>query len=138
MFDSTLPIAEDQDLWIRLARLGPIGFVQEVLARVHDTPGSVTKRLTTKGVTCAMELIERHVETAHADLSAAEIRGIYAERCASLGRNAYEAGDTLLGLRLLLRAIGFGAPTLSTTAYLLSASLGRQLTKRRAIAKLSN
>lgn len=131
LFDPALPIAEDQDLWIRLARLGQIGYVEEVMARVHDTPGSLAKRLAHEGVVRALEVVDRHVKAAAGELTAAEIREIYAERSASLGRNAYEAGETMLGMRLLLRSIHLGRPTLPVLAYLLSASpLGRMATHR--------
>lgn len=126
LFNPALPTAEDQDLWIRLARLGQIGYVEDVLARVHDTPGSLTKRRAPEGVVHALEMIDRHVKAAAGELTAAEIREIYAERSTSLGRNAYEAGETMLGMRLLLRSIRLGRPALPVLAYLLSASpLGR-------------
>src|SRR5262249_12555749 len=35
-FNPTLKIAEDQDLWIRLALLGPVHHVDSVLVEVHD------------------------------------------------------------------------------------------------------
>ncbi len=126
LFDPALPIAEDQDLWIRLARLGRIGYVEEVMTRVHDTPGSLSKRRANEGVVYALEMIDRHIKAAAGELTAAEIREIYAERSASLGRNAYEAGETILGMRLLLDSIRLGRPALPVLAYLLSASpLGR-------------
>jgi hypothetical protein len=130
LFDSSLPIAEDQDLWIKLARLGPIGYIQEVLACVHDTPGSLTKARTGEGVKCAMAVIDRHVKAAGESLTAAEIREIYAERFASLGRNAFEARETMLGLRLLLRSIRFGRPLLPIPAYIVATSPFGRLVKR--------
>ena len=44
-FDTSLAIAEDQDMWIRLAMMGPVDFVPEFLTTVHDTAGSLTKVL---------------------------------------------------------------------------------------------
>ncbi len=131
LFDSTLTIAEDQDLWIRLARIGPIGHVPEVLARVHDMPGSLTKRRKPhEGVTRTLEMIARHVTAASSELSPTEIREIYAERLFCLGRNAYETGATMLGIRLLLRSTDFGRPVVPMLRYLLAASSFGRLVKR--------
>jgi glycosyltransferase involved in cell wall biosynthesis len=125
-FDPALPIAEDQDLWIRLARLGQIGFHRGVLARVHDTPESVTKRRAREGAIFTLRVIARHIEVARAELSSAEIREIYVERYASLGRNAYESGAIMLGVRLLLHSIRLGHPVMPVCRYLITTSgIGR-------------
>lgn len=121
-FDAKLPIAEDQDLWIRLARLGQIGYVEEVMARVHDTPGSLTKRFAHEGVVHTLEVVDRHIKAAAGELTTAEIREVYAERSASLGRNAYAAGQTMQGVRLLLRSVRLGRPALPVLTYLIAAS----------------
>ncbi|HEX4891532.1 MAG TPA: glycosyltransferase, partial [Alphaproteobacteria bacterium] len=41
-FDSNLRVAEDQDLWIRLARLGEVAFVNEPLVLKHFVPASLS------------------------------------------------------------------------------------------------
>src|SRR5437016_1350182 len=40
LFDTTIAIAADQDMWIRLAATGEVEFVDEFLTVAHDTPGS--------------------------------------------------------------------------------------------------
>jgi hypothetical protein len=122
LFDPDLPIAEDQDLWIRLARLGPIGYVENVLARVYDTPCSLMKRHGRQGVIHAWSVVQRHLHAAAADLTDTEVRRISAVRSAGLGRNAYEAGAIWLALRFLVRSVRLGHPVLPMVTYLLASS----------------
>ena len=42
-FDIDLPVAEDQNMWIRLSMTGEVEFVPEYLTLVHDAPRSLTK-----------------------------------------------------------------------------------------------
>jgi hypothetical protein len=43
-FDTSLPVADDQDMWIRLALLGAVGCRTEALTVYHRTLGSLTHR----------------------------------------------------------------------------------------------
>jgi glycosyltransferase involved in cell wall biosynthesis len=45
LFDPTLTGAEDRDLWLRLARVGPFGLIDEVLVLVRNHPGNTMKTI---------------------------------------------------------------------------------------------
>lgn len=107
-FDESLPVAEDQDLWIRLAMQGSLGYLDEPLVRVHATPGSLSGVGDPTGVTQqfahTLPMILRHLAARRADLTSSERRRILGERFARLGRAAYGNGMHGRGARLLLRA----------------------------------
>ena len=109
LFDPRLPVAEDQDLWIKLARLGEVGFLDEVLVRVHDIEGSLTKRYGVRAIEHVLNMVHGHLASATAgELSAQERREILRRRFASLGRTACELGAPGRGAGLLLRAAALG------------------------------
>ena len=43
-FDPALTVAEDQDMWIRLALAGPVRYLPQVLLRVHGQPHGLGRR----------------------------------------------------------------------------------------------
>src|SRR5262249_38726049 len=86
MFDPDACPAEDQDLWIKLARRGKVGFVPEVLVRYYDTAGSEAKRRPAVGRITTLKVIERHIAEAGDLLSDRERRQIRACRYERLGR----------------------------------------------------
>jgi glycosyltransferase involved in cell wall biosynthesis len=121
-FDPSLPAGEDQDLWIRLARCGEVGFVNEILVRYHDMPQSLTKQYRAETASLTLAVVERHIASAGEALSPAERRQIRGHRYARLGRSAYAEGDVRGGARLVLRAAALGHQPLRNLAYLALAS----------------
>src|SRR6185437_13106675 len=101
----SLPVAEDQDMWIRLALIGDVEFVPESLTIVHDVPRSLTKVYARKVDKYVLPMIQRHIRDQRQHLSAAEIREIKGARFSSVGRNLYASGSYLRGGWLLLKAI---------------------------------
>ncbi|MGZ8940868.1 MAG: glycosyltransferase, partial [Limisphaerales bacterium] len=93
-FNKKLPIAEDQDLWIRLALRGDVGHIPETLVHVHDTATSLSKvegRNTRKYV---LPMVFEHLNINRDHLTGREIRGIHGHRYTSVGRNCYQNGHT--------------------------------------------
>jgi glycosyltransferase involved in cell wall biosynthesis len=121
-FDEKLLIAEDQDMWIRLALAGAVGHVNEVLVVRHDTAGSLMKRYAAREAEFIVPMIARHVRAQAHRLSAAERRHILGTRHAAVGRNLYRSGACLAGLRLLAKASLFGCDPLGNAWYVLTAS----------------
>jgi glycosyltransferase involved in cell wall biosynthesis len=121
-FDPGLRVSEDQDLWIRLALRGPLGYVDASLVRVHDTPDSLSSGGFRALVSVTMPMIERHLAATEGDLSAAERRAILRERWARIGRQAYSEGAYLAGLRLLLGAMARGDRPLGNLLFLVIAA----------------
>jgi glycosyltransferase involved in cell wall biosynthesis len=122
LFDTTVRITADQDMWIRLALAGEVEFIDEYLTIAHDTPGSLTKVYRKDEDKYSLRVIQRHITAQREHLSVKEIRYILSERYTSLGRNIYRAGRILRGGRLLLKAIALGGHQAENLWYLVTAS----------------
>jgi glycosyltransferase involved in cell wall biosynthesis len=129
-FDSSLVIAGDQDMWIRLALIGEIEIVEEYLTVVHDTPGSLTKVHARRASDYVLPMIDRHVETVKSFLTPAELRRILGERYTFLGRDLYASGNSLRGAHVLLRAIAAGSRVGENAWYLVAASPLARMVRR--------
>ncbi len=130
-FDPELRVSEDQDLFIRLAMRGPLGYVDAPLVRVHDTPGSLSSGggfRELAGIT--MPMIERHLAAKAGELDAAQRRAIRRERWARIGRRAYSEGAYLIGLRLVIGAMARGHRPLDNLLFLVSAAPPMRTIKR--------
>ena len=103
-FDEKLPVAEDQDMWIRLAAVGDVGAVLEPLVHVHDTPNSLTKTHALRIADWVMLVVERNLERLRSRLSHEDVNHILSERYRTLGRNLYGLGAYGSGIRWLWRA----------------------------------
>lgn len=122
IFDTTIPIAADQDMWIRLAMIGDVEFVGEYLTIAHDTPGSLTKVYLGRAYRSEMTVVRRHIAARKDDLSMQEIRHVLRERYTSIGRNLYLHGHLLEGAALLGRAAIFGGHPVENLWYLVTAA----------------
>ena len=129
-FDASLPIAEDQDFWIRLALAGSVAHLPQELVRVHDRPGSLSKRESRNTAAITLPIILRHLAQNRDRLSAQERREIRGIRYAALGRNAYLGGSAGEGAVLLSKAILLGHQPLQNLAYLIFSSPPARLAKR--------
>jgi glycosyltransferase involved in cell wall biosynthesis len=85
-FDPRFRICEDQDMWIRLALRGAVGYVDEFLVYVHDRPDSLSRRDVGISPRIAIEIVERHIREQQLKLTASEVRRIRGERLEWLGR----------------------------------------------------
>jgi glycosyltransferase involved in cell wall biosynthesis len=131
-FDVGLAIGADQDMWIRLALLGEVIFLPEVLTVVHDTAGSLTKVHADKADRYMLPMIRRHIEQQRSRLARSEVRAILAERYTTVGRNLYVSGALLRGVNLLLCATLLGHAVPENLWYLLTASPPARCLKRQA------
>jgi glycosyltransferase involved in cell wall biosynthesis len=130
-FDTTVRIAADQDMWIRLAMEGDVEFVPDLLTIVYDTPGSLTKVYAGYTDRYVLPMIHRHIARRRRDLSKQEIRHILGERYTNVGRTVYRSGATIRGAVLLLRAITLRNRIGENLCYLIVASPLAQAMKRR-------
>lgn len=121
-FDPDLPVAEDQDMWIRLAISGAIGYLDDCLVRVHVVPGSLMHRHPRGELDYLLPMIERHIASQRHRLSDREIRAIRAKRWARIGRNLYDNGFIREGGLLVLRSAAYGADAIDGMLYLLRSS----------------
>ncbi len=121
-FDTKLKIGEDQDMWIRLALIGEVGFEPESLVRVHERQNSLSNWNLDDQLYYTLPMIERHVASLSGRLTKAEIREIRGERIGRLGRNAYARGERIKGGRMMLEATLLGYRPVENLYYLMTAS----------------
>lgn len=121
-FDRRLKIGEDQDMWIRLALIGNVGYVPETLVRVHERRNSLSDWDLEEQLQYTLPMIERHVKALAHRLTDAEIRAIRGERISRLGRVAYARGARIMGAKMVLEAMLMGYRPFENLYYLLNAS----------------
>ncbi len=129
-FDPRLPIAEDQDLWIRLALAGAVGFVDEVLVRVHYRRNSISQELIGREIEFTLPMLLGHVARNRDRLSASEVRRILGRRYSQIGRTAYLNGCPGSGFTLVAKAILMGAQPVENSWHLITASPPSRFLKR--------
>lgn len=106
--DPALTVAEDQDLWIRLALLGPVAYLPQSLAFVHDAPASLMKRQANPDRDHVLPMIERHLAALAGRLTPAESRRIRARRYGAAAANLMGAGRWREALPFARTAIANG------------------------------
>jgi glycosyltransferase involved in cell wall biosynthesis len=134
-FDPGLPVAEDQDLWLRLSERGRFRYLDAALVHMHQTGISLTGVGTPLGarqqLRYTLPMIERHIAANRARLGAAEVRRIRAERWFLVGRGACWTGAWAEGARLVLAAMARGhRPIAGTRVLLVTAPPLRWLRRR--------
>jgi glycosyltransferase involved in cell wall biosynthesis len=120
-FDPNLVVGEDQDLWIRLALRGEVGFIEDVLVIVHEQVDSLTRRHVLRELEVTMPIIERHIAALRDRLTDDDIRRILGYRYTQLGRNAYHHLP-LRGIQLILKAMRLRHRPFENLTYILNAA----------------
>jgi glycosyltransferase involved in cell wall biosynthesis len=121
-FDETLRVAEDQDMWIKLASNGETGLMPEVLVRIYDMPDSLATRYGEREAEFTLPMIRDHLRHLAPRLSKRETRHILGHRYAAIGRNLYGLGCYWRGAALVTRGVLLGNRPLQNLVYLVSAS----------------
>jgi glycosyltransferase involved in cell wall biosynthesis len=135
-FDLALRVAGDQDMWIRLASQGEVGFIEEILVIVHDTPGSLTKVHAQRIADFVMPMVMNRISHLQDRLSPAEIRHILGVRYSFIGRNLYDAGMIVKGLGYIARGIAKGVLVGENLWYIITASPPARFVKKITIRNL--
>lgn len=130
-FDTALKVGEDQDMWIRLALAGELGYVDAMLVRVHETPNSLSSGAFHDQLVYTMPMIRRHVEAQRRRLTLGQIRSILGNRLGRLGASALGRGLRRDGIGLILRAILLGHRPFGNAWLLLRSILPLAWLKRR-------
>lgn len=104
-FDQTLRLAGDQDMWIRLAAMGPIAVVLESLVNIYLARTSLTQSNLRNELTYLLPMIEGHVNNLSHRLTSAEKRQILVHRWYEVGRSLCEDGAWWEGTRFLWRSV---------------------------------
>lgn len=106
--DRSLRTGYDQQLFVRLARLGPVAFVHRTLVRYHDSPNSLTKYPDPANLLRILDLHRAHIASFAAHLSVAERRRLIARRHAEAATGLLAAGAWLPALGCTARALAAG------------------------------
>lgn len=104
-FDESLPVAEDLDLWIKLARQGKLAFVFETLVNVYNRPNSLIKTYGLGELDYTLPMLLKHIEANRILLLSTEINQILGARYSQFGRNQYYQGSVFKGMSLMLKAL---------------------------------
>jgi glycosyltransferase involved in cell wall biosynthesis len=121
-FDENLKIGEDQDLWIRLALAGDLGYAPQSFVRVHARENSLSAWELSDQLIYTIPMIQRHIQSLHGRLSKRDLRRILGERFGRLGRVAYARGALRSGLSLIGHSIWLGYQPLESLYFLASAA----------------
>ena len=121
-FDPVLKIGEDQDMWIRLALRGHLGYVPQCLVRVYERPGSLSSRAFQDQLDYTVPMIERHFAALKNRLRESELRAYRGERLGRLGRTAYNRDFILVGFRMIVRSMALGYHPLDGMLHLITSA----------------
>jgi len=130
-FDETLPVAEDFDLWIRLALRGKVATAREVLVRYHSRPGSLMKRHSREAGRIVMAVIARHLAEQEARLAPREMAAISGRMAFTQAVNMYFDGHYWESLPYFLRAIRLGHRPVKSVVHILRAPFAAALSTLR-------
>lgn len=130
-FAPRLVIAEDQDLWIRLALKGGVHHEPVAFARKYRRDESLSVVHRRDMATITLPMIQAHVAALAPRLKEGEVSDILAYRRLVAGRNCYESGQLVQGMMLVMSATWRGGGIARNLLYLLSASPPARALKRR-------
>ena len=139
-FDPTLRIAEDRDLWIRLASNGVTALLQDVLVRKAELPTSFMSTHTMLIALDTKRMVDYHVSAMRDYMNWRERRLIYGSLHSSIGKGlGSHSGHYLRGVRHLLLAIAMGYNVTDNVRFLILSNpavraLRHRLGLRRASA----
>ncbi|MGZ3239671.1 MAG: glycosyltransferase family 2 protein [Burkholderiaceae bacterium] len=117
-FDETLAVGEDLDLWIRLAMLGKVRVLKDILINYTDSTDSLMKRHLWQTQTIVQPMLERHMLTQHSKLSSSEVRYIRGTQSFEMGCNLFFAGAFLPSISPFLKAVYFGVRPIKSATYI--------------------
>jgi glycosyltransferase involved in cell wall biosynthesis len=121
-FDQSLKIAEDQDMWIRLAERGGLSYVFENLVHIHEQEYSLSAGSFDDQLMYTLPMIESHVARLSHKLTPQEINSILGRRSLRLGQLAYSRGAFDIGRGLISRSIKMGYRPLEGLLFLAKAN----------------
>ncbi|HTD05639.1 glycosyltransferase family 2 protein [Undibacterium sp.] len=117
-FDETLAVGEDLDLWIRLAMLGKVRVLKDILINYYDSTDSLMKRHLWQTQSIVQPMLEKHLVKQHNKLSSSEVRHIRGTQSFQMGCNLFFAGAFLPSIPPFLKAAYFGIRPLKSAIYI--------------------
>lgn len=116
-FDESLGYGEDLDLWIRLALRGRVVALDEVLVRIREWPGSLTRRRGHVEPAAVLPYVKRYLAQEREQLSADDVARILGRRFFDSGVCLFYSGASAGSLRYFWRSLRHGFSPLQTLRY---------------------
>jgi glycosyltransferase involved in cell wall biosynthesis len=133
---SELPVAQDWDTWLEIAKRFPIGFADEVVALVRRHTNGITLRTGRERIDVQLRVVERHV----GDVRPGWKRPLVRRRAASAACLHAGLGSAILGDRRVARRYALEAFALDpfTLARRKAALLARVFVSESLVRRLSH
>ena len=116
-FDESLGFGEDLDLWIRLALRGHVAVLDEVLVRIREWPGSLTRRMGHAEPSAVLPYVQRYLEQERERLSPGDVSRILGRRYFDSGVCLFYAGRPTSSLRYFAGSLRHGFSPAATLRY---------------------
>ena len=117
-FDESLMVGEDLDLWIKLAAIGKVSVINEVLTHYYDSAGSLMKRHSSETNSIVAPMLEKHISAQKSRLSKFEQRVIRGRQAFNMGCDLYFSGAYLQSINAFYRAIIHGEKPMKSLLYI--------------------
>lgn len=117
-FDETLAIAEDLDLWIKLALRGKVAIVNEVLTHYYDSSGSLMKRYSSETKSILAPMLEKHLAAQSHRLTKTEQRQIRGRQAFNIGCDLFFSGAYLRSISAFVKAAHNGSRPVKSLLYI--------------------
>jgi len=104
-FSRDLQVAEDLDLWIRIAMRGEVAVIPEVFVHYYDYSGSLMKSKGEKTEDIIMSMIKKHIRNNQQKLTVSEIRYIYGYRYYEFGLQRFFRNDPAGAMSFFTKAV---------------------------------
>jgi glycosyltransferase involved in cell wall biosynthesis len=126
-FNPAYPVAEDLDLWIRLALQGEVVAVPEVMVHVHVQPRSLMSRRRSEALACTFAVVQRYLNENRHCMTSAEVNDILGRRCFEFAAYAFDQKEYLSSIPLFWRAALLGYRPMKSSVNVPRALLGHLL-----------
>lgn len=117
-FDESLMVGEDLDLWIKLAAIGKVTVINEVLTHYYDSAGSLMKRHSSETNSIVAPMLEKHITAQKSRLSKLEQRIIRGRQAFNIGCDLYFSGAYIQSMSAFYRAIIHGEKPMKSLLYM--------------------
>lgn len=117
-FDESLDFGEDLDLWIRLALRGKVVVLDELLVRIREWHGSLTRRKGHAEPGAVLPFVQRYLEQQRGRLGEEDVSRILAQRYFDSGVCLFYAGHPTRSLRYFAGSLRHGFSAREALRYL--------------------
>ena len=133
LFDESLPTAQDQDMWLRMAFAGRVLYIDDVLTTIYMSAQSLTQRSGVGNYLNEMAVYTRHYPALERACGRALAQSLLRHRRAIAGRDLLAAGNWVHGLPWVLSEAVRGQKFLRN-AMVIAGAARQKITGRRARA----